>query len=79
MKTFLEGTFVYCWIVKLFPPIVMFATVQTRFNKVLFLVSLGVNVYPWEIVCIDFVTYLTKSSEFHLDTILASCLPSEMA
>ena len=27
-ETFLEGTFVYCWIAKLYPPIVMFAIVQ---------------------------------------------------
>ena len=33
VKTFLEGTCVYCWKVKLFPPIVMFAIAQTRFCK----------------------------------------------
>ncbi len=76
-KTFLEGTFVYCWIAKLFPPIVMFTIVQNQPIEVLFLVSLGVNVYPWEIVGMDLVT--SHGPEFHLTTIIDFCLPYEMA
>ena len=71
--------FVYCWIAKLFPPIRMFAIVENRFGKVLFLVSLGFNACPWEIVGMDFVIDLTKSLEFHLTTIIDSCLPAKMA
>jgi hypothetical protein len=44
-----------------------------------FLVSLGVTDYPWEIIGMDFVTDLAKSSEFHLTNIIVPCLPSEMA
>jgi hypothetical protein len=44
-----------------------------------FLVSLDVNNYPWEVVGMDFVIDLTKSSEFHLTNIIDSCLPSNMA
>jgi hypothetical protein len=66
VKTFLEGTFEYCWIAKLFPPILMFTIVQNRCGKVLFLVSLGVNVYSWEIVGLDLVNGLNKSrTPFH--------------
>jgi len=40
-----------------------------------FLVSLGGNDYPWEIVGMDFVSnLLTKSSEFHSTTIIDSFL-----
>jgi hypothetical protein len=35
-KTFLERTFVYCWIAKPFPPIVMFTVVQNRSGKFFF-------------------------------------------
>jgi hypothetical protein len=35
-KRFLERTFLYGWIAKLFPPIVMFATVQNGYGKFLF-------------------------------------------
>jgi hypothetical protein len=56
--------FVYCWIdAKLFPPILMFTIVQNRY---IFLVSLGVNDYPWEIDGLDLVTGLNKSrNPFH--------------
>jgi hypothetical protein len=57
----------------------MVAIVQTDLARLFFLVSLGVNDFPWEIVGIDFVTELNKSSEFHLTTILVWCLPSDMA
>ncbi len=43
------------------------------------LVSLGFNDYPWEIVGKDFVNDLTKSSEFHVATIINYWLASEMA
>jgi hypothetical protein len=45
VKHFLEATFVYCWIAKLFPPIVMFTIVQKRHAKVLFNCILGDNDY----------------------------------
>ncbi len=35
VKTFLEGTCVYCWIAKLFSPMVMFAISQTRSGKII--------------------------------------------
>jgi hypothetical protein len=36
-KRFLEGTFfIYHWIAKIFPPIVLFAIIQNRFGKILF-------------------------------------------
>jgi xanthine/uracil permease len=43
VKTILEETFVYCWIAKLFPPIVMFTIVQTDMASFFpfFLYSLG--------------------------------------
>jgi len=78
VKTFLEGTFVYCWIAELFPPIVMFTIVQNRSGKLLFLVSLGVYAYPWEIVGIDFVIDLIKLKKNYLINIIDSCLPSKM-
>jgi len=65
-EAFMEGMFVYCWIAKLFPPIVMFFFLQNRPGKVLFLVSLGVNDFPWEIVGLDLVNGLNKSrNQFH--------------
>jgi hypothetical protein len=61
-ETFLEGIFLYFGISKLFPPIVMFTIVQNRYIwQGSFLVSLGVNDYPWEIVGLDLVTDLNKS------------------
>jgi hypothetical protein len=56
----------------------MFTIVQNQCGKVLFLVSLGVNVYPWEIVGMDLVTSL-YGLEFHFTDSIDSCLPSEMA
>jgi hypothetical protein len=64
---------------KLFPPIVMVAIVQPDLARFFFLVSLDVTVYSWEIVGMDCITELNKSSEFHLTTILDFCLPSDMA
>ena len=58
VKTYLEGTLVYCWIAKLFPPILMFTIVQNRVGQVLLLASLGVNVYPWKIVGLNLITSL---------------------
>ena len=42
-----------------------------------FLVSLGVNEYPWEIVGMDLATGF--GLEFYFTTIIDSCLLSEMA
>jgi len=57
----------------------MFAIVQHQSCKVLFhCIPWRVNDYPWEIVGMDFVIGLSKSSEFHFTTIIDSCLPSEM-
>ena len=56
----------------------MFTIVQNQFGKVLYLVSLGVNVYPWKIVGMDLVNDL-YGPEFHFTTIIDYCLPSEMA
>ena len=53
----------------------LFKTVLARF---FFLVSLGGNDYPWEIVGIDFVTRL-YGPQFHFTTIIDSCLTSQMA
>jgi hypothetical protein len=36
VKRFLEGTFLYCWVAKLFPPIELFAIVQNQSSKALF-------------------------------------------
>jgi hypothetical protein len=77
-KNFLEGTCVSCWIGKLFPPIVMVATVQPDLARFFCLVSLGVYHYPWEIIGMDFVTVFTKNPEFYLTTIIDSCLLYEM-
>jgi hypothetical protein len=66
----LQSSFLQSWCLQLF-----FSDL-TRF---FFLVSLGVADYPWGIVGMDFVTDLSKSSEFHLTTVIDSCLPSEMA
>jgi hypothetical protein len=55
----------------------MFAIVHNQSNNVLFLVFLGGNDYPWEIVGVDFDTY--KSSKFNFAAIIDSCLPSDMA
>jgi hypothetical protein len=63
VKTFLEGTCIYCWIAKLFPAIVMFAIAQNDIARFFCLVSLGVTNYPWEIIGMNLVTYFTKSSE----------------
>ena len=52
---------------------------KTDRARFFFLESLGVNVYPWEIVGMDFVNVLTKCSEFHLATIIDYFLPFEMA
>jgi hypothetical protein len=57
----------------------MVAIVQPDMARFLFLVSLGVTDYSWEIVGMDFVTELNKSSEFHLTTILDFYLPFDMA
>jgi hypothetical protein len=48
----------------------MVAIVQPDLARFVFLVSLGVTVYSWEIVGMDFVTKLNKSSEIQLNTIL---------
>jgi hypothetical protein len=39
----------------------------------------GVTKCPWEIVGVDFDTYLTKGSKFNFATIIDSCLPFDMA
>jgi hypothetical protein len=39
----------------------------------------GVTEYPWEIVGVDFDTYLTKGSKFNFAAIIDSCLPFNMA
>jgi len=51
---------------------------QIQSGKVIFLVSRGVNVYPWEIVGMELVTGL-YGPEFHFTIIVDSCLPFEMA
>ena len=48
----------------------MVSIVQPDLARFFFLVSLGVTDYPWEIVGMDFVTELNKSSKFNLTTIL---------
>jgi hypothetical protein len=48
----------------------MVAIVQPDLIRFFDLVSLGVIDYSWEIVDMDFVNELNKSSEFHLTTIL---------
>jgi len=79
-ETFLEGTFVYCWIAKLFPPIVIFAIVQPRYDlppRFVFLVSLGGSDYPWKIVGMDLSTSL-YGPKFHFTITIDSYLPFEM-
>jgi hypothetical protein len=56
----------------------MFTIVQNQSGKVLFLVSFGINGYPWRIVGMDLADGL-YGPEFHFNTIIDSCLPSEMA
>ena len=58
-ETFLEGTFAYCWIVKLFPSIVVFAIVlKPLWQDYVPLHPLGITNYPWEILGLDLVTGL---------------------
>ena len=60
VKAFQEGSFVYCWIAKLFPPIIMFAFFfKIDLVRFFFLVFLGVNDYTWEIVSMVFVTSIS--------------------
>jgi hypothetical protein len=56
----------------------MFTAIQNQSSKVLFLVSLGIIVHPWEIIGMDSVTSL-YGPEFHFTTIIDPCLPYEMA
>ena len=65
-----ERSFLQLWCLQLFNPI-------RQGSFALYPLVLRTN--PWEIVGMDFVTDFTKSSEFHLTTIINSCLPSEMS
>ncbi len=47
---------------------------KTDLARFFFLVSLGVTEYPWEIVGMNLVIDLTKSSELHFNTSSFSCL-----
>ena len=54
-ETFSGRNFCILLVWKLYPPIVMVATVQPDLARFFFLVSLGVTDFPWEIVGMDVI------------------------
>jgi hypothetical protein len=81
MKRFLEG--IFFWYIdgsqSSFLQLCCLQLFKTDLARFFFLVSHDGNNCPWEIVGMDLVTDLTKSSEFHLTNAMDSCLPSEIA